>query len=57
MDTGSIEVQIVSMKVLNKTEDLPFLPYSRATDVSNIVTLTTEINAEEGGECPGIPHP
>ena len=35
MDTGSIEVQIVSMKVLNKTEDLPFLPYSRATDVSN----------------------
>lgn len=39
MDTGSIEVQIVSMKVLNKTEDLPFLPYSKATDISEELRL------------------
>ena len=31
MLTGSIEVHVDSLKVLNKADELPFLPYSKAT--------------------------
>ena len=31
MSTGSIEVEVESLEILNKAVDLPFLPYSKAT--------------------------